>query len=498
MRMIAQLQQTPPAPSTMVAALPAGFDALVLRALAKNPEDRWANAGEFRDALDALERDQGVWRTSVTPIVPMAAIGGRAGTDAGVTPVTPTTPPAPTMPSTPVTPVTAPAPTMPSTPVTPVAPSFGGMMPPLAPSGPPGGGTAPAPRDPFAAPAAVLTPADATPLPLPALGSSAPPSPVPLGIGSTDVPPQSPTLIGSAASPLPTGMPTPASTPPIAAQAPAVAPAPLTTPAIVTAPARPTPAATPSTATPSNVPTTGGAAPRSKLPLIAAALGVVLVVGVVIALRGGDRSGTTGIAATSPAVAVADSAPARDSVPAVVPPATVPPAADSAPPPPAVTVDSGAARRDSLTPEQRAKAVADSLRAAKRDSLDRVRKDSVQAEKKKARALELAVRGGAERCVSIMDAHDMGALEQLVIGERGRILSLAKAGRLSATGPLNLEREIDGSRVTARFGALLRAPDKNGEGESFRASLRAILERTGNGDEFKLKNCIVDNDGGIR
>ena len=50
------LQSQPPAPSSVNTALPAGFDAVVARALAKKPEDRFQNAREFQAAmLQALQ-----------------------------------------------------------------------------------------------------------------------------------------------------------------------------------------------------------------------------------------------------------------------------------------------------------------------------------------------------------------------------------------------------------------------------------------------------------
>lgn len=51
------LNHTPTQPSHVNAALPAGFDAVVLQALAKEPRDRHASARAFQQALDAVSRD---------------------------------------------------------------------------------------------------------------------------------------------------------------------------------------------------------------------------------------------------------------------------------------------------------------------------------------------------------------------------------------------------------------------------------------------------------
>ena len=76
LRMIAQLQQIPAAPSTHNAELPPGLDAIVARALQKEPEDRYATAGEFRYALEELEREHGVLRPYGTPAAGNATVPG--------------------------------------------------------------------------------------------------------------------------------------------------------------------------------------------------------------------------------------------------------------------------------------------------------------------------------------------------------------------------------------------------------------------------------------
>jgi serine/threonine-protein kinase len=49
-----QVQEPPPDPRTLVPDLPAEVAALVLKALAKRPEERWQTAGEFHQALDRI------------------------------------------------------------------------------------------------------------------------------------------------------------------------------------------------------------------------------------------------------------------------------------------------------------------------------------------------------------------------------------------------------------------------------------------------------------
>lgn len=52
--MKAQLEEPPPSPRRFNAAVPAELEAILLRALAKDPAQRYADAGEFRVALEAL------------------------------------------------------------------------------------------------------------------------------------------------------------------------------------------------------------------------------------------------------------------------------------------------------------------------------------------------------------------------------------------------------------------------------------------------------------
>jgi eukaryotic-like serine/threonine-protein kinase len=78
LRMIAQLQQIPAAPSTHNTSLPGGLDLIVARALQKEPDDRFATSGDFRDALEELEREHGVLRPYGTPASGSAPVPGSA------------------------------------------------------------------------------------------------------------------------------------------------------------------------------------------------------------------------------------------------------------------------------------------------------------------------------------------------------------------------------------------------------------------------------------
>jgi serine/threonine-protein kinase len=86
LRMIAQLQQIPAAPSTHVPELPGGLDLIIARALQKEPEDRYATSGDFREALEELEREHGVLRSYGTPAGGSSPVPGSAAATRG-TPV---------------------------------------------------------------------------------------------------------------------------------------------------------------------------------------------------------------------------------------------------------------------------------------------------------------------------------------------------------------------------------------------------------------------------
>lgn len=73
------LNHTPAPPSSLNPALPAAFDAVVMQALAKAPEERHASARAFRQALDAALRD-----ASDADATVFAAVAGAAPDDATI------------------------------------------------------------------------------------------------------------------------------------------------------------------------------------------------------------------------------------------------------------------------------------------------------------------------------------------------------------------------------------------------------------------------------
>lgn len=79
LRMIAQLQQVPALPSTHRPDLPGGLDLIVARGLQKEPDDRYATSGDFRDALEELEREHGVLRPYGTPAAGTSPVPGTIG-----------------------------------------------------------------------------------------------------------------------------------------------------------------------------------------------------------------------------------------------------------------------------------------------------------------------------------------------------------------------------------------------------------------------------------
>ena len=48
------LRETPPDPESLNARVPATLSAIILRALARRPDDRWESAGEPLHALEAM------------------------------------------------------------------------------------------------------------------------------------------------------------------------------------------------------------------------------------------------------------------------------------------------------------------------------------------------------------------------------------------------------------------------------------------------------------
>jgi serine/threonine-protein kinase len=81
------LNEDPPLPSVVTKGLrPAAYDAVVARAIAKNPVDRYADAGAMRAALQALSRAPAVPGAKATVILPIARDGEHPGTTSAVSP----------------------------------------------------------------------------------------------------------------------------------------------------------------------------------------------------------------------------------------------------------------------------------------------------------------------------------------------------------------------------------------------------------------------------
>jgi eukaryotic-like serine/threonine-protein kinase len=419
LRMIAQLQQIPALPSTHRSDLPAGLDVIIARALQKEPDDRYATSGEFRDALEELEREHGVLRPYGTPAAGSAQVPG-SGTSA-----------------TRGTPANAPA-------VAPqAAPNFSANS------------------------AALLTPADAamsvTPVPFAVEPAGA--TPIDLSVPGEPV-----AAAASSPEPQPASM--------------AAAPTPEFSSASVgevTAPAPEAPR-------------------RSALPrgaMAAAAIAVVVAAGVMIN-RGLSRS-------ESAAAVAADSAPIVTVAP--------PPPAPAQPAPPTTPVS--AAPADSVDSAAVKKAIADSLRLARRAARDSARRvaDSIAAASvfalpaagtsgQSVAEEKLAEQQGAaamRECVSILSGQNVGTIgSRFGRDNRNNILRIAVDNRLTVGQALRITHDVnDGAgSVQTRANVLLGLKDDTTAGRSFPAQLRSVTEKK-NGT-WSTPRCFIDNDGGIR
>ncbi len=137
-RMYAHIQEEPPRLSATAAGLPAAFDVVVAKALAKEPADRYASAGDLAaaagDAAGGVQPETVVTRPPSTPAVPVTSTPQPTSPPASPpSPSAPPAQPAPTPPapsnatraSTPIpVPAPVPAPAVPS--ATPAAPKRSG------------------------------------------------------------------------------------------------------------------------------------------------------------------------------------------------------------------------------------------------------------------------------------------------------------------------------------------------------------------------------------
>jgi len=73
--MIKHVQEIPEPPSAKLASVPAALDALVLKALEKDPADRYETMGEFADALQAVADELELGEASI-PILPAPEVTG--------------------------------------------------------------------------------------------------------------------------------------------------------------------------------------------------------------------------------------------------------------------------------------------------------------------------------------------------------------------------------------------------------------------------------------
>ena len=81
------LNEHPPAPSVVTnGARPAGFDAIVARAMAKSPADRYPDALAMRAALQALSRTPASQSAKATVILPLPPRGGEPAAPSVVSP----------------------------------------------------------------------------------------------------------------------------------------------------------------------------------------------------------------------------------------------------------------------------------------------------------------------------------------------------------------------------------------------------------------------------
>jgi eukaryotic-like serine/threonine-protein kinase len=441
LRMIAQLQEIPGAPSSLVADLPSGLDRIVARALQKEPDDRFSTSGDFRDALEELEREHGVWRPYGTPAAGSTPVqnGPRGGTPAAGVPA-----------------VDAQS-----------APNFLGNS------------------------AALLTPVDAvskyTPVPF-----SIDPAPISNPASATPLDLVVPTGAAAASASV---APQPEKRLPFA-QPNDVAPERPVVAAVSDA-KRDIAADVPE-------PATRRGFPRALVAMLGiaavAAAGVVLTRNVTERENQAAASATADSIAASPAAPVIPSPPVPP--PAVITADTVDSTAmlalakkataDSLRAVRKARADSVRASRDSLASVFDLSTPGGTAPAARTGSTPSVPVGPPTSED----AAKDAARKAASQCVALLNNRETGRSNDVFGGRKGTVMGIIRDAGLDATGPLRVTTEVDSDRATARFDALLNFQNSSGVTRSSNANMRAVVERKGT--EWQLKRCLIDNDGGAR
>ncbi|MBC7841233.1 MAG: protein kinase [Gemmatimonadaceae bacterium] len=434
LRMIAQLQQIPSAPSSHDATLPAGLDLIVARALQKEPDDRYATSGEFRDALEELEREYGVLRPYGTPASGSASVpGASSNTRSGA----PSVLPAGSQPSLPFA-------ANPSAVLTPVESAMSVTPVPFAVD--PAGAT-PIDMDVPASvvasasqPESSLPPLPPMPTGEPAFGVASPTPeyvvalPAPVSATTRRAMPRAMLAVAAIAAVAAVGVFLTRSVTAREKEAGAVGPEPMV---IATAPAPTTDSAS-VVSTPAAPPSTGTMAPPPEVSAVTALVdSAALKKALADSMRAVRKATRDSIRA------------ARDSAAATTSPFALP----------------GAAGGPSTA---------------------------------EISAATAAGRRAAEECVAVLGAPDMARIETLFGGVgKQNVVRIKKDGKLEVTGPLRPVVETDAAdRATTRFTAVLQWKNGDNEDRSASASLRAIVERSGT--TWTTRRCLIDSDGGAR
>ena len=439
LRMIAQLQQIPSAPSSHDATLPGGLDLIVARALQKEPDDRYATSGEFRDALEELEREYGVLRPYGTPASGSASVPGASSNARGGTPS--------------------------------VLPAGSQSSLPFA-----------------AIPSAVLTPVE----------SAMSVTPVPFAVdpaGATPIDMVVPASAVASASQPESSLP---SLPPMPTGEPAFGVASPTPEFVVAIPEE----ALLTPAMPERVRMRISRRAMLRILLAGSGIAATSVAGVLLTRNVTARENAAAVAmhAAPPAAdSVARVITPTIALPAAPPEAAAPlisDSVDSAAVKKTIADSLRAVRkatRDSIRAARDSAAAA--AVAASPFALPGAAGGPSAAD---INAAKIAGRRAAEECVAVLAAPDMARIESLFGGDgKKNVLRIKKDGKLEVTGPLRPVVEADAAdRATTRFTAVLQWKNGNNEDRSASASLRAIVERSGT--TWTTRRCLIDSDGGAR